>query len=199
MLNARVEIDTEKIPYKVKRKMPSFLDPYFEEHIQWITFCDNLDHRLRPYEHIKAAWTIIGAIFTLLLIGFIVGIFCSILVVDDPGQSSVLAVSLAGGLVATSCVYLCLMQLYVIRPLKVLGQSIEEYCETVGSKWETVEFHFERSSKYMESCPSPEDDSKTLAPFLTKPNSAPIKKKPIVALAKTVTALRVLVTYWHTE
>eukprot|EP00980_Cylindrotheca_fusiformis_P029543 scaffold23505_cov119-Cylindrotheca_fusiformis.AAC.2 len=102
MLNARVEIDTEKIPYKVKRKMPSFLDPYFEEHIQWIIFCDNLDHRLRPYEHIKAAWTIIGAIFTLLLIGFVVGIFCSILVVDDPGQSSVLAVSLAGGLLGPS-------------------------------------------------------------------------------------------------
>eukprot|EP00980_Cylindrotheca_fusiformis_P009505 scaffold2077_cov119-Cylindrotheca_fusiformis.AAC.8 len=36
---------------------------------------------------------------------------------------------------------------------------------------------------YIESCPSPGDDSRTSTPSQTKPNSAPIKKKPIGASA----------------
>jgi hypothetical protein len=147
MLNARIEIDTEKIPYKIKRKMPSFLDPYFEEKIQWIIFCDNLDHRLRPYEDIKAAWTMIGAVFTLLLMGLIAGIICSFVVVEDPELASILSGSLFGALCVVFSSYFCLMQIYVMKPLKVLGQSIEEYCEKIASKWDMVEFHFERSSK----------------------------------------------------
>lgn len=147
MLNARIEIETEKIPYKIKRKMPSFLDPYFAENIQWIMFCDNLDHRLRPYEDVKAAWTTLGVAFTLLLIGVVAGIICCFVVVEGSELTSVLLGSLFGGMVVIVCAYFCLMQALVIKPLKILGQSIEEYCEKISSKWDNVEFHFERSGK----------------------------------------------------
>ena len=147
MLNARIEIDTATIPYKIKRVKPSFLNPYFTENIEWIIFCDNIDYRIKSYEEIKAAWMIIGAVFTLLLIGLIVGIICRFILVDDPDLGLVLSGSLFGGLVVLFVAYFCLMKVFVIQRLDLLAQSIDEYCQNTAKQWENVEFRFERSKK----------------------------------------------------
>lgn len=150
MLNARIEIDTSKLPYKINRKMPTFLEPYFQERIQWIIFCDNIDVKLEPYEGIKAAWMVIGALFTLVLIGLIAGIVVRFTVIDDEDQKlgNVLSGALFGGLVVSFAVYFCLMQVFVLIPLKKLAQSTEDYCEKVATKWDNVDFKFQRSSKW---------------------------------------------------
>ena len=147
MLNSRIEIDTSKLPFKINRKMPTFLEPYFQERIQWIIFCDNIDVKLEPYEGIKAAWTIIGAIFTLILIGLIAGIAVRFTLVDDANLGNILTGALFGGLVVTFGVYFCLMQAFVMSPLKKLAQSTEEYCDKIAAKSDTVDFKFQRSSK----------------------------------------------------
>ncbi|KAL3939760.1 MAG: hypothetical protein SGBAC_005563 [Bacillariaceae sp.] len=147
MLNSRIEIDTSKLPYKINRKMPTFLEPYFQERIQWIIFCDNIDVKLEPYEGIKAKWMVIGAIFTLVLIGLIAGIVVRFTVIDDPDLQTVLTGALFGGLFLAFVVYFCLMQVFVMSPLKKLGQSTEEYCDKIAAKWDSVDFKFQRSKK----------------------------------------------------
>jgi hypothetical protein len=147
MLNSRIEIDTSEIPYKINRTMPTFLEPYFQERIQWIIFCDNIDVKLKPYENIKAVWTVIGASFSLVLIGLIVGVVLLFTGIIGDGNKNILTGSLFGGIVVAFCIYLCLMQIFVMSPLKKLADSTEEYCDKIASKWDNVDFKFQRSSK----------------------------------------------------
>jgi hypothetical protein len=145
MLNARIEFQTDELPYKVKRKMPSLLQPYFTEEDDWMIFCDQLDKRLRPYEEIKASWMILGVAFVILLLGLMAGIFCRFFVVDDDHVGLILSGSLFGGVFVVFTGYFFLMHLWVVKPLDVLSQEINEYCKKIATTWANVEFRFERS------------------------------------------------------
>lgn len=147
VLNARIEIDTEDVPYKVNRTMPTFLDSYFKEEREWKNFCDSLDRRLRPYEEIKAVWMILGILFTLFLLGIIVGIVLRFVLVDDEQLGLILTGSLFAGAFFIFSAYFFLMQALVVKPLQNLGRDITSFCNETSDKWEAVEFQFEISGK----------------------------------------------------
>jgi hypothetical protein len=145
MLKPRIDVETDEIPYKVDRKMPTMLEKYFPEKRDWKNFCDNLDRRLRPYEEIKAAWMVIGVVFTLLVLGVIAGIICRFLLVDDDDVGLILIGSLFGGAFLVFTAYFFLMHYLVVRPLDDLGQDVNQFCEKTTSEWDNVELRFERS------------------------------------------------------
>eukprot|EP00934_Nitzschia_sp_Nitz4_P005496 Nitzschia sp. Nitz4//scaffold365_size14809//13653//14177//NITZ4_008915-RA/size14809-processed-gene-0.1-mRNA-1//1//CDS//3329549292//5486//frame0 len=147
VLNARIEIKTDKLPYKVERKMPSFLEPYFPEDRDWRNFCDSVDRRLRPFEEIKAVWMILGVVFTFLFIGIIVGIVLRVVLVDDDHTALLVTGSLCGAAFLIFTAYFFLMEALVVRPLDAMGANVTDFCHLTAEKWDTVEFQFERSSK----------------------------------------------------
>jgi hypothetical protein len=117
MLNTRIEIETKEFPYKINRKKPTFLESYFEENIEWIIFCDNLDHRLQKFPEIKAKWMILGVVFTLFIIGIVIGIALRYTIVKDDEIRLILSRFLFGGGFIVVTTYLCLIQKLVIKPL----------------------------------------------------------------------------------
>ena len=146
-LNARITIKTDELPYCVDRKMPSFLSSYFEEDRAWKNFCDSLDRRLRPFEEIKAAWMVLGVVFTILFLGIIVGIVLRFVLVDDEDLGLILTGSLFGGAFIIFTAYFFLMQALVVKPLDAMGNDVVEFCNETSAKWDTIEFEFQRSSK----------------------------------------------------
>jgi hypothetical protein len=147
VLNARIEIETKDVPYKVSRSMPTFLEAYFKEERDWTNFCDSLDRRLRPYEEIKAVWMIMGVVFTFLFLGIIVGIVLRFVLVDDEEMGLILTASLFGGAFLIFSAYFFLMQALVVKPLGNMGQDVMAFCQETSAKWDSIEFRFEVSSK----------------------------------------------------
>ena len=147
MLSARIEIETDDVPYKVNRTMPTLLENYFMEERDWRNFCDSLDRRLTPYEEIKAVWMIIGIVFTVLLIGFIVGIVLRFVLVSDPHLGLILTGSLFGAAFFIFSAYFFLMQAMVVKPLSSMGEDVAIFCHETAAKWDSIEFRFEVSSK----------------------------------------------------
>ena len=146
-LNARIEIETKEVPYKVNRKMPTFLDAYFHDQRDWTNFCDSLDRRLRPYAEIKAIWMILGVIFTFLFIGIVVGIVLRFVLVDDEDKGLILTASLFGGAFVIFSLYFFLMQMWVVKPLGSMGQDVMAFCQETSVKWDGIEFEFQVSNK----------------------------------------------------
>ena len=147
MLNARIEFQTEELPYKVKREMPSLLEPYFKEDSEWMVFCDRLDLLLQPYEDIKASFMVVGVCFVCLCLGVIAGLICRFLIVDDEDVGLILSASIFAGMFVIFTCYFFLMQLWVVRPLDALSQDMDAYCNEIAAKWPSVEFQFQRSKK----------------------------------------------------
>lgn len=127
--------------------MPTFLQPYFKEDRDWTNFCDSLDRRLRPYEEIKAAWMLLGVIFTFFFLGIIVGIVLRFVLVDDEEMGLILTASLFGAAFLVFSAYFFLMQALVVKPLGNLGQDLTAFCQETSAKWDRVDFQFEVSSK----------------------------------------------------
>jgi membrane-anchored glycerophosphoryl diester phosphodiesterase (GDPDase) len=146
-LNARIMIETDSVPYKVNRTMPTMLAPYFRGDRDWRNFCDSLDHRLRPFEEIKAMWMLLGVLFTLLSLGIIVGIVLRFVLVDDKDKGLIISGSLFAGAFVVFSAYFCLMQASVVKPLQTLGEDLIDFCNETSEKWETINFEFETSSK----------------------------------------------------
>lgn len=147
VLDARIEIETKDVPYKVNRNMPTFLEPYFKEDQEWKNFCDSLDRRLRPYEEIKAVWMILGVVFTFFFLGIIVGIVLRFVLVDDEELGLILTGSLFGGAFLIFSAYFFLMQALVVKPLGKMGQDVMAFFHETSEKWDSIEFQFEVSSK----------------------------------------------------
>ena len=147
VLNARIDIETKDIPYKVNRTKPTFLEPYIKGERDWKNFCDSLDRRLRPYEEIKAIWIILGVIFTLLLLGIITGIVLRFVLVDDEELGLILTASLFAGAFIIFSAYFFLMQALVVKPLGIMATDVMSFCHETSEKWDNIEFQFETSSK----------------------------------------------------
>lgn len=147
VLNARIQIETKDVPYKVNRDMPTFLSSYFKEERDWKNFCDSLDRRLRPYEDIKAVWMILGVVFTLFFLAIIVGIVLRFVLVDDEDLGLILTGSLFGGAFVIFSAYFFLMQALVVKPLSTMGQDVTAFCHETSAKWDSVEFEFQTSAK----------------------------------------------------
>jgi hypothetical protein len=148
MLNTRIEIDTTKSPYKVHRKRPAFLDPYFQGKNDWFIFCERIDGFLVQFEEIKAAWMVLGVICTILLLGLVVGIIVSFVVVKEKNLLGILSGCLFAGLFVVFVGYFFLMDRWVLRPLDAFAKSVDDYCGEVSEKNDDkVHFRFDRSRK----------------------------------------------------
>jgi len=148
-LSARIYIDSDTVPYKVKRRMPTMLAPYFPGDRDWTNFCDSLDRRLRPFEEIKARWIVLGVLFTVAMIGVLVGIFIRfrLPVVEESDLEIIVSSSLAGSTFLAFTLYYFFMQAWVIHPLKDLGDDLTKFCQELSEKWEMVEFEFQQSPR----------------------------------------------------
>lgn len=146
-LNARINIRTDEVPYRVDRKMPTFLDEYFPTEQDWLNFCDSLDRRLRPFEEIKAVWMILGVVFTFFFLGIIAGIVIRIVLVDDEDAGLIVTGALFAAAFFIFTAYFFLMQALVVRPMDAMGADVSAFCHETASKWESVNFQFQRSSK----------------------------------------------------
>mmetsp|Transcript_20540 Transcript_20540/g.33022 ORF Transcript_20540/g.33022 Transcript_20540/m.33022 type:complete len:175 (-) Transcript_20540:376-900(-) len=148
MLNTRIEIDTSDSPYKVNRKRPAILDPYFIGKNDWFIFCERIDHFLQKFEEIKAAWMVLGVMASLLMIGVIVGIICTFVLVEEKDLLAILAGLMFGACFFVFAGYFCFMDLYVVRPLDDFAKKMDEYCSEISAQSDNkVAFRFGRSRK----------------------------------------------------
>ncbi len=149
MLNARIAIDTTQSPYKVNRTRPTFLDTCFSGQNDWFIFCERIDGMLIVFEEIKAAWMVLGVVFTILLLCFLVGIIILFLLVDDNELLGILAGSLFAALLIVLVGYYCLMDRWVLRPLANFADKVDKYCAEISEKNDKkVTFQFERSRNW---------------------------------------------------
>lgn len=145
MINARIDIDTSSSPYKVQRRAwdgqpPALLRQYLNDKNDWMIFCDRIDLLLDSrggLEEIKAVWMILGVITTVLLLGIIAGIICTIVLIDrqeDGGTLSIILGCLLAGLFLVFAIYFYLMKRLVVDQLRAFALKIDTYCAEIAEK-----------------------------------------------------------------